>query len=129
MSLNYFANIRTTISIDPLDDSPLPIDTLCNRFLSKLEKGKRHTFSVGIAGSRDLEAARIVAQHIDSIHREYAFTPDEMRRQLPEIVFYLESFDQDLVRSAVPCYFVSRLAAQHVKVILTGEGADELFGG
>lgn len=88
-----------------------------------------HTFSVGIEGSRDLEAARRVARHIDSIHHEYVFTPEDIRRHLPEIVYHLESFDKDLVRSAVPCYFVSRLAAEHVKVILTGEGADELFGG
>ncbi len=88
-----------------------------------------HTFSVGLEGSRDLEAARTVARHIDSIHHEYACTPAEIRRLLPEALYYLESFDQDLVRSAVPCYFVSRLAAEHVKVILTGEGADELFGG
>ncbi|HEX5688583.1 MAG TPA: asparagine synthase-related protein, partial [Roseiflexaceae bacterium] len=48
---------------------------------------------------------------------------------LPEILYWLESFDQDLVRSAIPCYFTSRLAASEVKVILTGEGADELFAG
>ncbi|MCB0208500.1 MAG: asparagine synthetase B, partial [Anaerolineae bacterium] len=47
----------------------------------------------------------------------------------PEIIYHLESFDQDLVRSAIPCYFCSRMAAQKVKVILTGEGADELFAG
>ena len=88
-----------------------------------------HTFSVGIEGSRDLEAARVVARHIDSIHHEYIFTRDDVQRCLPEIVFYLESFDQDLVRSAVPCHFVSRLASEYVKVILTGEGADELFAG
>ena len=88
-----------------------------------------HTFSVGIEGSGDLEAARAVARHIDSTHHEYVFSPEDIRRHLPEIVYYLESFDQDLVRSAVPCYFVSRLASEHVKVILTGEGADELFGG
>jgi asparagine synthase (glutamine-hydrolysing) len=88
-----------------------------------------HTFSVGIAGSRDLEAARLVARHLDTVHHEYAFTPDEVVGALPEIVYHLESFDQDLVRSAIPCYFVSRLAAEHVKVILTGEGADELFAG
>lgn len=88
-----------------------------------------HTFSVGIEGSRDLEAARVVAKHIDSIHHEYVFTRDDIQHCLPEIVFYLESFDEDLVRSAVPCYFVSRLASEHVKVILTGEGADELFAG
>ncbi len=88
-----------------------------------------HTFSVGLEGSEDLEAARRVARHIDSVHHEFVFTVDEIRHCLPEIIFSLESFDQDLVRSAVPCHFVSRLASEYVKVILTGEGADELFGG
>lgn len=88
-----------------------------------------HTFSVGLAGSRDIESARRVAAHIGSIHHEYLMTPAEVADKLPEIVHALESFDQDLVRSAIPTYFCSRLAAQHVKVILTGEGADELFAG
>jgi asparagine synthase (glutamine-hydrolysing) len=88
-----------------------------------------HTFSVGIEGSDDLAAARLVADHIDSIHHEYVFTMDEVIEKLPEIVYHLESFDQDLVRSAIPCYFTSRLAARYVKVIHTGEGADELFAG
>ncbi len=88
-----------------------------------------HTFSVGVEGSRDLEAARVVSRHLGTIHHEYIITPDEVHQKLPEIIYHLESFDQDLVRSAIPCYFTSRLAAQHVKVILTGEGADELFAG
>jgi len=88
-----------------------------------------HTFSVGMRGSPDLEAARLVARHLDTIHHEYILTHDEVLEKLPEIVYHLESFDQDLVRSAIPCYFTSRLAARHVKVILTGEGADELFAG
>lgn len=88
-----------------------------------------HTFSVGIEGSNDIEAARVVAEHIGSIHHEYLYTPAEVMAHLPEIVYHLESFDQDLVRSAIPCYFCSRLAAEYVKVILTGEGADELFAG
>jgi asparagine synthase (glutamine-hydrolysing) len=88
-----------------------------------------HTFAVGVAGSRDLKAARTVARHLDTIHHEYVLTLDEVLEKLPEIVYHLESFDQDLVRSAIPCYFTSRLAAEHVKVILTGEGADELFAG
>jgi asparagine synthase (glutamine-hydrolysing) len=53
----------------------------------------------------------------------------EVFDHLPEIIYHLESFDQDLVRSAIPCYFTSQMAAQEVKVILTGEGADELFAG
>lgn len=88
-----------------------------------------HTFSVGVAGSRDILAARRVAEHIGSIHHEYLYTADEVMELLPEIVYHLESFDQDLVRSAIPCYLCSRLASQYVKVILTGEGADELFAG
>lgn len=88
-----------------------------------------HTFSVGLAGSADLKAARIVADHVGTIHHEYELDPDEIVDALPEIVVALESFDQDLVRSAVPTYFTARLAAQHVKVVLTGEGADELFAG
>jgi asparagine synthase (glutamine-hydrolysing) len=88
-----------------------------------------HTFSVGIEGSRDLEAARRVSRHIGTIHHEYVYTASEVLESLPEIVYYLESFDRDLVRSAIPTWFCARLAAQHVKVILTGEGADELFAG
>lgn len=88
-----------------------------------------HTFAVGVEGSNDLLAARRVAKHIDSIHHEYLFTPAEVVAKLPEIIHSLESFDQDLVRSAIPCYFCSRMAADYVKVILTGEGADELFAG
>ncbi|MGD8894524.1 MAG: asparagine synthase B [Acidobacteriota bacterium] len=88
-----------------------------------------HTFSVGVEGSRDLEAARVVARHLDTVHHEHVFGPDEIAASLPEILFHLESFDQDLVRSAVPCYFTARLASRWVKVVLTGEGADELFAG
>jgi asparagine synthase (glutamine-hydrolysing) len=88
-----------------------------------------HTFSVGMEGSPDLDAARTVARHLDTVHHEYVLTSDEIAGLLPEILYHLESFDQDLVRSAVPCYFAARLAASEVKVILTGEGADELFAG
>ncbi len=97
--------------------------------LARQHLDELHTFSVGIEGSRDLEAARVVSRHLDTVHHEYIFTMDEIRESVPEIIYYLESYDQDLVRSAIPCFFTSRLAAQHVKVILTGEGADELFAG
>jgi len=87
------------------------------------------SFSVGLDNSPDLIAARRVAEHLGTDHYEYVLSPEEIERDLPQILYHLESFDQDLVRSAVPCYYVSRLAAQHVKVVLTGEGADELFAG
>jgi asparagine synthase (glutamine-hydrolysing) len=88
-----------------------------------------HTFTVGFEGSGDLLAARKVAQHLGTIHHEHVLTREDIYEHLPRIIYHLESFDQDLVRSAIPCYFTSRLAAKHVKVILTGEGADELFAG
>ena len=88
-----------------------------------------HTFAVGLPGSRDLIAAREVARHLDTNHHEYEIRTEEVVDHLPRIIYSLESFDLDLVRSAIPCYFASRLAAEYVKVILTGEGADELFAG
>ena len=88
-----------------------------------------HTFSVGIEGSNDLAAARRAADHIGSVHHELVFTPDDVAEALPSILYHLESDDVDLVRSAIPCYFASKLASRHVKVVLTGEGADELFAG
>jgi asparagine synthase (glutamine-hydrolysing) len=88
-----------------------------------------HTFSVGTEGSPDLEAARLVSRHVGTIHHEYILTQREIEQELSKIIYHLESFDRDLVRSAIPCYFTSRLAADYVKVILTGEGADELFAG
>ena len=97
--------------------------------IARRQVDELHTFSVGVAGSPDLEAAKRVAADIGSIHHEYVMTPAEVIEKLPEIINALESFDQDLVRSAIPTYFCSRLAAEHVKVILTGEGADELFAG
>jgi asparagine synthase (glutamine-hydrolysing) len=87
------------------------------------------TFAVGFDGSPDLLAARKVAAHIGSDHHELVITPQEALAELPLILRHLESFDQDLVRSAIPCWFVSRLAASKVKVVLTGEGADELYAG
>ena len=97
--------------------------------LARQKLDELHTFAVGLEGSADLLAARLVAEHLDTIHHEHVITRDEVRRDLPEILFHLESFDRDLVRSAIPCWYVSRLASERVKVVLTGEGADELFAG
>ncbi|MGD2080485.1 MAG: asparagine synthase B [Nitrospirota bacterium] len=88
-----------------------------------------HTFSVGVEGSRDLRSARMLSEYLDTVHHEYILTEEEIKEKLPHIIYHLESFDQDLVRSAFPCYFTSKIAAEEVKVILTGEGADELFAG
>ncbi|WP_371059753.1 asparagine synthase (glutamine-hydrolyzing) [Rhodosalinus sp. 5P4] len=87
------------------------------------------TFAVGTEGSADLRAAREVARHIGADHYEDSFTPEDVARVLPHVIYHLESADVDLVRSAVPTHFAARLARRHVKAVLTGEGADELFAG
>lgn len=97
--------------------------------IARRHMGELHTFAVGVEGSSDIEAARVAARYLDTTHHEYIYTAEEVTEKLPEIIYHLESFDQYLVRSAIPCYFCSRLASDYVKVILTGEGADELFAG
>lgn len=87
------------------------------------------TFAVGTPDSPDLAAARLVAERLGTEHHERLYTPEELRAAVPDVVRAIESFDPSLVRSAVPNYFLSELAARHVKVVLTGEGADELFAG
>lgn len=88
-----------------------------------------HSFAVGMEGAPDLAAAREVALHLGTHHHEYIYSAQEMLELLSPVIYHLESFDMPLVRSAIPGYLVSRLASQHVKVILTGEGSDELFSG
>ncbi|MGI8632731.1 MAG: asparagine synthase B [Solirubrobacterales bacterium] len=87
------------------------------------------TFAVGVEGSADIVAARVVAEYLGTEHRECTYTASEAHEILPEVVRSIESFDPSLVRSAVPNYMLARFTAQHVKVVLTGEGADELFAG
>jgi asparagine synthase (glutamine-hydrolysing) len=88
-----------------------------------------HSFAVGMSGSPDLAAARKMAKTLGIRHHEFVYTERDMLENLPKAIYYLESFDPALVRSAIPNYFLARLAAEHVKVILTGEGADELYAG
>lgn len=87
------------------------------------------TFAAGMAGSPDLGMARKVADHIGTQHFEAEYTLDDILAALPRIIYHLESFDAALVRSAIPNYFLARLAREQVKVLLTGEGADETFAG
>jgi asparagine synthase (glutamine-hydrolysing) len=97
--------------------------------LSKEEMEELHTFSVGMAENSGRYYTQLAAGHLKTIHHEYILTPKEIWDCLPEIIYYLESFDQSLVRNAVANFFLAKLAAAEVKVVLTGEGADELFAG
>jgi asparagine synthase (glutamine-hydrolysing) len=87
------------------------------------------TFSVGLEGSPDVLAARQAAEYLGTDHRERLYTADEALAAAVPVVRAIEHFDVSLVRSAVPNYLLAELAARHVKVVLTGEGADELFAG
>jgi asparagine synthase (glutamine-hydrolysing) len=94
------------------------------------EQGERlQTFAVGTEGSADLLAARVVARHLGTEHRERVYDSGEAVRSLPAVVRAIEHFDPSLVRSAVPNFLLAEMTAEHVKVVLTGEGADELFAG
>lgn len=91
--------------------------------------GRLKSFAVGLEGSPDLERAREAAAYLGTEHHERVVTAQEVVRLLPRVIYHLESYDPSLVRSAVVTYLVSELAADHVKVVLSGEGADELFAG
>lgn len=108
-------------------DSSL-IASLATRIAAK--EGRRIlSFAVGLKGSPDLVAAREVAEFLGTHHYERVYTPDEALAIVPEVVEMMESFDPSLVQSAVANYMLAELTAQHVKVVLTGEGSDELFAG
>ena len=97
--------------------------------LARESDGPVHSFAAGTPDSSDLAAARVVAAEFGLVHHERIYTDDDVIAVLPEVVCSIESYEPSLVRSAVPNYLLAELAAQHVKVVLTGEGADELFAG
>ncbi|MBO0768362.1 MAG: asparagine synthase (glutamine-hydrolyzing) [Solirubrobacterales bacterium] len=94
------------------------------------ERGERlPTFAVGLEGSPDLLAARRAAEFLGTEHHERTYTDAEALEVLPQVVRAIEHFDPSLVRSAVPNFLLAEMASEKVKVVLTGEGADELFAG
>jgi asparagine synthase (glutamine-hydrolysing) len=97
--------------------------------VAEREGWRLSTFSVGLADSADLAAARQLAAALGTAHYERIYTEDELIDWVPEVIGVLESFDPQLVHSSVPNLLVSKLASRHVKVVLIGEGADELFAG
>jgi asparagine synthase (glutamine-hydrolysing) len=108
-------------------DSSL-VAAIAARYLER--RGERlKTFAVGLRESPDLAAAREVARFLDTEHHERVYTAEDAVECLPKVVRTIESYDPSLVRSAVPNYLLAELTARHVKVVLTGEGADEIFAG
>jgi len=89
-----------------------------------------HSFAVGLEGSPDLAAARKVAEHIDTVHHEILFTIQEGLDALHDVIYHLETYDVTTVRASTPMYLLARaIKAMGIKMVLSGEGADEIFGG
>ena len=89
-----------------------------------------HSFSVGLEGSPDLAAARKVADHIGTVHHEIKFTIQEGLDAVRDVIYHLETYDITTVRASTPMYLMARvIKSMGIKMVLSGEGADELFGG
>jgi asparagine synthase (glutamine-hydrolysing) len=88
------------------------------------------TFAVGVGESEDIQSARLMADHIQSDHYELVVDLDQILVVLPEVIYYLESFDPSLVRGSVSNYLISKYAReQGIDLLLSGEGGDEIFCG
>ena len=89
-----------------------------------------HSFAIGLSGSPDLKAAKKVAKHIGSIHHEINFTIQEGLDAIKDVIYHLETYDVTTVRASTPMYLMARvIKSMGIKMVLSGEGADEIFGG
>lgn len=89
-----------------------------------------HSFAIGLEGSRDLPQSRKVANHIGTVHHEINFTLEEGLDALRDVIYHIETYDVTTVRASTPMYLLARvIKSMGVKMVLTGEGADEIFGG
>ena len=89
-----------------------------------------HSFSVGLPGSPDLKAARLVVDKIGSIHHEINFTIQEGLDAIRDVIYHIETYDVTTVRASTPMYLMARvIKSMGIKMVLSGEGADEIFGG
>lgn len=89
-----------------------------------------HSFAIGLEGSPDLAAARKAADHIGTIHHEIHYTIQEGLDAIRDVIYHLETYDVTTVRASTPMYLIARvIRSMGIKMVLTGEGADEIFGG
>ena len=89
-----------------------------------------HSFAIGLSGSPDLAAARKVADTIGTVHHEFVFTIQEGLDALRDVIYHVESYDVTTIRASTPMFLMARrIKAMGIKMVLSGEGADEVFGG
>lgn len=89
-----------------------------------------HSFSVGLKGSPDLAAAKEVANFLDTVHHEFTFTVQEGIDALRDVIYHIETYDVTTIRASTPMFLLARkIKAMGVKMVLSGEGSDEIFGG
>jgi len=115
------------------------VSAVAKRFAPRrIENGDRseawwpqlHSFAVGLEGSPDLISARKVADHIGTIHHEINFTVQEGLDAIRDVIYHIETYDVTTVRASTPMYLLARvIKSMGVKMVLSGEGADEIFGG
>ena len=89
-----------------------------------------HSFAVGLKGAPDLSKAAEVARHIGTVHHEINYTIEEGIDALRDVIYYIETYDVTTVRASTPMYLLARvIKSMGIKMVLSGEGADEVFGG
>lgn len=89
-----------------------------------------HSFAVGLEGAPDLAKAKEVAEHIGTVHHEIHYTIQEGLDALRDVIYYIETYDVTTVRASTPMYLLARvIKSMGIKMVLSGEGADEVFGG
>ena len=89
-----------------------------------------HSFSIGLEGSPDLKAARQVADHLGTVHHQLNYTIQEGLDAISDVIYHLETFDVTTIRASTPMYLMARkIKAMGIKMVLSGEGSDEIFGG
>ena len=89
-----------------------------------------HSFAVGLKGAPDLEKAKMVADHIGTVHHEINYTIQEGLDAIRDVIYFIETYDVTTVRASTPMYLLARvIKSMGIKMVLSGEGADEIFGG
>ncbi|WP_379655197.1 asparagine synthase B [Pseudoxanthomonas sp. UC19_8] len=89
-----------------------------------------HSFAIGLSGSPDLAAAKVAAESLGTVHHGFEYTFEEGLDALPEVIRHIETYDVTTIRASTPMFLLARrIKAMGVKMVLSGEGSDEIFGG